>query len=864
MPLLRLSLREMQQRPVRTLLTLLSVVIGAGAIVATAISSRSAQLAQISMVEAVTGKANLEIQSVGGASLDAKDLTFLGDVPGLKVISPSIRRFSMMTVRDAEGEDAKGEDAKEPAAATSKKFRVQLLGVNLLQDQKVRGTEVIAGADFESVEEPNDANASTRVWIDAGFAKSAGVAIGQDVRFLTKGGIQTATIAGTVQARDASSALQSAVVIAPLRTIQRWTRSQGKVDVVQLVLENDEQTKEIQSAIASQLPEGITIRTPTLRSQVAGESTTAIQRGLLIATIFSLIMAAFIIFNTFQMNVGERRRQLGILRALGTTRRQLLWMILREGILLGVLGSLLGCVAGYFGASVLNQSTSALLQIDIPQGSFSWLPMVVAMVSGVLVSLLGALIPAVMAAFTSPSDAMKQVSGNPVTISLWFWFAWGIALVVLGLIIQWTAAYEYIPIRSGTVGIVFVVLGVILLLPASLSSLTFLAAAPLMPWFGIETRLARRQILRNPGRSSMTIGILLVAIAMGLGMASTILDNIRDVQSWYQRSIVGDFFVRAAMPDMSSGHAADMPDDFIEKVEAIEGVALVDTLRFVSARSGENSVIVVVRKFNSPTQDYFDLIEGNDVEVSQAIRRGEVVLGSVLSERLQLHSGDRIDLETNEGKSNLLIAGVTNEYLAGGLTIYMEAEQAQRLLSVTGTDAVIVKSEPGKLQQVETSLQTLANAEGLMFQSYADVVRLIEGMINNVVGGLWAVLALGTVIAAFGLINTLAMNILEQTREIGMLRVIAMTRSQIRRMILAQAIIMSLIGILPGVLLGFGIASVINVTTMIVTGHAVQFRFYPWLVLSAVGIELVVVFLASLLPAERAARLNLAAALQYE
>jgi putative ABC transport system permease protein len=144
------------------------------------------------------------------------------------------------------------------------------------------------------------------------------------------------------------------------------------------------------------------------------------------------------------------------------------------------------------------------------------------------------------------------------------------------------------------------------------------------------------------------------------------------------------------------------------------------------------------------------------------------------------------------------------------------------------------------------------------------MVQWIEGMINNVVGGLWVVLALGSLIATFGLINTLAMNILEQTREIGMLRVIAMTRSQVRRMILAQAIIMSLIGIIPGLLMGLGIASVINLTTMIVTGHMVQYHFYPWLLLSAVVIEISAVLLAALLPAERAARLNLATALQYE
>lgn len=870
MPLSRLSLREMQQRPVRTLLTLLSILIGSGAIVATAVSSRSAQLAQMAMVEAVTGKASLEITAAAGAPLETKSLAFLNDIEHVDTISPLIRRFSMMTTKRPDDESsppgsATNKATDKPEGATpATKYRVQLLGANLLQDQKVRGTTVVEGRAFDAPESSESDSQATDVWIDAGFAKTARLKVGDEVKLLTKSGIQTARIAGTVHTKDASSALQSAVLIAPLRTIQRWTKSQGKIDVIQLVVGDEKQVESVRAAIAPQLPDGVTIRVPTLRSQVAGESTTAIQRGLLIATIFSLILATFIIFNTFQMNVGERRRQLGILRALGTTRKQILWMILREAFLLGCIGSVLGCVAGYYGASVLNHSTSALLQIDIPGSSLTWVPVVVAMVCGILVSLLGALIPAVLATYASPADAMKPISSAPVKHALWIWFVVGIALLILGGVVQWIAALEYIPIQSGTAGIVLMIAGVVFMLPASLNALTWLAAAPLMPWFAIETRLARKQILRNPGRSSMTIGILLVAMAMGLGMASTILDNIRDVQSWYRRTIVGDFFVRAAMPDMSSGHAADMPDDFADKVEHVDGVRLVDTLRFVSARAGDNSVIVVVRKFNSSENDFFDLIEGDEVQVTNDVRKGQVVIGSVLSERAQLHRGDTLDLETKEGKTTLTVAGITNEYLAGGLTVYMESLKAKELLNVEGTDAVVIKAHKDKLAYVEREVKRMAEAEGLMFQSYSDLVQFIEGMIDNVVGGLWAVLALGSLIAAFGLINTLAMNILEQTREIGMLRVIAMTRKQIRRMILAQALIMSLIGILPGLVMGLGIASVINLTTMIVTGHMVRYNFYPWLIVSAVLIEVAVVFLAAFLPAERAARLNLASALQYE
>ncbi|MFN5394945.1 MAG: ABC transporter permease [Planctomycetota bacterium] len=851
MALSRLSLRELQSRPARSLLTLLSIIIGAGAIVATYIASDSAKLAQRAMVQNVTGNAHLEIQAAGGGSFDIREVLFLKELEGIEVISPSVRRYSTLATLDADGKP-------------DRKHRVQLLGVDFAEDRKVRNVEYVSGKDPYSDSGDESKSQEPEVWCDEGLAKSAGLSVGQEVKLLTKSGNQSAKIAGLLKSNTAASAFQSSVLMAPTRTIQKWTRSVNKLDIVQLVLADEKQLDAIQAKIAQRLPQGVYVRQPPMRSDLANESTVAIQRGLLIATIFSLVMAGFIIFNTFQMNVGERRRQLGILRAIGTTRKQVLSMVLREAAILGILGSILGCIVGYFGAGLLNQSTATLLGISIPSSSVGIIPICLAIGCGFIVSLLGASLPAMTAAKASPAEAMKSVSESD-SKTLWaLWFVIGWIVIALGLLIVWASTYQYISVRFGTAGIVMVILGVIFLLPASLPLLTRIAIAPLMAWMPVEAQLARRQVLRHPGRSAMTIGILLVAMAMGLGMAFTILDNIRDVQFWYKRTIVGDFFVRAAMPDMGSGHAADMPEGFPEKVAAVDGVLVSDTMRFVSARAGELSVIVIVRQFNSQTQDYFDLVQGKEDQVMQGIREGKVVLGSVLAERSQLAVGDLVELETNEGKVKLPIIGVTNEYMAGGLTLYMQTEQAKRLLSVDGTDAVIVRTDPAKRSQVKASLQKLADSEGLMVQSFQEMASIIENMINGVVGGLWVVLFLGALIAAFGLINTLAMNILEQTREIGMLRVVAMTRGQIRRMILAQALIMAFIGILPGVLLGVGVAGAMNLSTLIVTGHAVRFQWYPGFILGALVAEVLIVILAAMFPAERAARLNLAKALQYE
>jgi putative ABC transport system permease protein len=856
MPLGKLSRREIQSRPLRSLLTLLSVVIGVSAIVATSLASNSARLAQEAMVQSVTGKASLEIEAVGGASFDGKPLEFVAKLDSVQVASPILRRFSNMQVVRANESD---EQAKKSEDDKPVSYRVQLLGVIPDLDKQVRGYTVVEGKGLTYEESDRQS-----VLIDAGFAQSARIQVGTKIRLLTRSFGQNATVIGLIKANDASAGLQSGLVVGQLRTVQRWSQANGKVDAVQVVLKPDAKPAEVMAEIAKQLPEGIKVREPALRSQVAGESTIAMQQGLRLATAFALLISAFIIYNTFQMNVGERRRQLGILRSMGALRKQLLWMIVREGLWLGAIGIVLGCVVGYFGASLLNQSTSKLLQISIPQSPWSIWPYLSASIAGLVVAFIGAFFPAFRASQLSPAEAMRVVAAGEFGSSRVGWLVFGTTMITVGGLTQFLSVTGIIDVSHAITGAVVMIVGIIFLLPGVISDLTDWVAKLISPVLKTEAQLARRQILRHRGRSSLTIGIVFIAMSTGLGMASTILDNIGNVEGWYQRAIIGDFFIRAAMPDMNSGQSADMPDGLTEQVAAMPGVDVVDTLRFVRARTGENSVVVVVRKFNSTSQDYFDLIEGEEKEVMEGVQKGKVVLGSVLSQRLNLHRGDTIPLETNDGSSDLEVIGVTNEYIAGGLTLYLEAENAKRLLNVDGTDVIVVKSKPEALRSLEEQLRKLCDETGLMFQSYADLVKVIRDTLNGVVCGLWSVLILGSIIAAFGLINTLAMNILEQTREIGMLRVVAMTRQQVRRMIFAQALIMGLIGIVPGVLTGVWISYLINLTTMQVTGHDVAFKIYPWLLGGGLLFELLVVIVASWIPAERAARINLSTALQYE
>jgi putative ABC transport system permease protein len=242
---------------------------------------------------------------------------------------------------------------------------------------------------------------------------------------------------------------------------------------------------------------------------------------------------------------------------------------------------------------------------------------------------------------------------------------------------------------------------------------------------------------------------------------------------------------------------------------------------------------------------------------------GEVVIGSVLAEQAKLKVGDEIPLEIGDSKQHFRIAAIANDYQAGGLTIYIERGVAKRLLGVEGIDAYIIKADHERLDQVRDDLQALCDEYGLLLQSFSDIQQKIDRMMSGVVAGLWGMVVLGFVVAAFGVANTLAMTVMEQTRELGLLRILAMTRWQVRKSILAQALMIGLLALVPGIIAGVGVAYLISWATLPVIGHAIPLTIHPGLLVGAAIGGLVIVAAAALVPAERAARLELPMALRY-
>jgi putative ABC transport system permease protein len=212
-------------------------------------------------------------------------------------------------------------------------------------------------------------------------------------------------------------------------------------------------------------------------------------------------------------------------------------------------------------------------------------------------------------------------------------------------------------------------------------------------------------------------------------------------------------------------------------------------------------------------------------------------------------------LETDDGTVSLRIAAVVNDYLAGGQTVYMDRAAAEKFLGVSGVDAYLIHAEQSHLDQVRTDLHVVTNRHGLLLESFSDVHDEIDRRMAGVVAGLWAMVVIGFIVATLGVANTLTMNVLEQTRELGLLRIVGATQRQIHQIIFSQAVMMGVLAIVPGGLAGLVIAYLISMTSYSFSGHAITFAMHPALVLGGMALGFLVVLAAAWSPARRAARL---------
>ncbi len=839
------TLREVQRRPGRTLLTLLGIVVGVANVVAIPATVQTTRRSCQEMFAAVGGRAALEIVAEGQGGFEAHlaQQLQLEAIPGVEAAVNVIQI---------------------PAGLLGNAGVVPMLvlGVDPREDTKARTYRLREGHGLSPGERG--------LLMEANFARAQGFSLGSTVSLRTITGKVSLPLVGLLEGEGPALFNGGAVAIMPLPEAQNAFALKERINSVQIVLKEGTNPERVEKEIKDRLTPGFRVQPPPARGQMVEHGMATTEQALGALSVVALVGGAFVILNSFLMNLGERRRQLAILRAIGTTQGQVTRLLLREAFVLGVIGTLLGFPVGLGLAHLLVLVQRQMVGIAMPSVRPTVEPFLLALFLGPMMALASTWIPARQAGRRSPLEAIlpEQRSLHEDPPRSWprylglFAVLATFAFVVGTTRVWWSSAWSS---RLLPYFMALLLCGCVLLMPWVIRPLLPLTARLLRPFLGIEGVIAFRQLERQPMRTSLTTGVLLIGVMVTVGFGNALLNSIEDIHQWYRGTVPAEFLVRSFVPDSGTMSAAGIDPGLRTPLEAVPGVTKVGRITFVPALVEKNLMCLILARDIDPERPLsLALVEGTEAEARDGLLRGEVVIGSVIAQRTGKHCGEELVIQTRQGPTPVRIAGVAKEYTAGGLAMYWEWQHAQPQLEFAGAHVFEVFTRPGEEAAVEPALRSFCGERSLLLQRNADLWAVVDRAIASVVGFLWILVALTFLIASMGLVNTLTMNVHEQTRELGVLRAIGLKRSQMRKLILAQSLLMALFSVVLGVILGIVMAYYMYLPTYALTGQVVSFRLHPLFTVLCALASLLIAVLAALLPARRAARLEVLEAMHYE
>jgi putative ABC transport system permease protein len=773
--------------------------------------------------------------------VDASLLDTVSDVDGVDVAQPDIRGYAQLVDKDG---DAVGDPENGPPT----------LGGNWIDSEELNGFEISDGSPPRADDE---------VVIDKKSADDTGYRVGDTAQVLVKGGPQDVTIAGIAQFGDADSPGGASFVLFTLDAAQRLIAEPDKFDGILVVADDGISPTEIVQRIAPELPTGTEAVTG---AEVTQESQDEIKQGLSFFNTFMFVFAAiallvggFIIFNTFFITVAQRTRENALLRALGAKKRQVLVSVLVEALAVGLIASVVGIGVGILVAAALKTLLAAF-GFELPGGGIVLTPntVIISLVAGVGVTLVAAISPARRAGKVPPVAAMREVAVGSTGYGSKQRIIVGCALLVLG-----GAALGFG--LFGSAGSPFLMVGVgVLLVFFGVAALGRTVALPLsrsIGWplprlFGIRGRLARENAMRNPRRTAATAS----AVMIGVGLVAFISIFAASAKASFgtviDRAFTGDFVITSPAGLAGGGLDPELAASLNELPEVDAAGAI---------RAGVAEIDGSATQLLAASDEAFDVVDVDPVAGSPAdLGADTIAVFEDVAKDKNLSIGDTVPVVFKDtGAQELTVALIYGEsqpagdWLLGTETYEANVDdQYDYQVFVRKADGVDTPTARAAIEEVADGYP---GAKVLDQSGYeADQTMFIDQLL----GLIYVMLLLAIFIALLGIANTLALSIIERTRELGMMRAVGMTRSQLRSMIRWESVIIAIQGTLLGIVVGvfFGWALV----TALSDEGIETFRLpVPTLVVIVVLAAFAGV-LAAVWPARRAAKLDVLRAVVTE
>lgn len=847
--MLRAAFKSLMGRKLRLLMSTFAIVLGVAFVVGSLVFSDTLSRSFTSLFSSSVGDVVVQPKggqigqgSFGTASIPASTLDKLEGVEGASRVDGMVQGAGIFLV----GSDGKLVGGQAPT-----------FGFNWSDAPSAGGTQGLV------VLEGREPRASGEVVIDEFSAERAGYQIGEDVRMVSAGEQSqlTATLVGLAGYESGGSLNGATILSFDTATAQQlFNEGKNTFQQVWVSAEPGVSQKELAKAVEARVGSDVEVQTGDELIEETGsqlqEAIGFITNFLLVFAIISLVVGSYLIVNTFSILLAQRSRELALFRALGASRRQVRRSVLIEALVVGLVGSVLGVGVGLGLAQVLK-ALFATFGLDLSGQGLVVEPStyLAAFAVGVPVTMLAAYFPARRSGKIAPIQALSDQIALPQA-TLTRRVIGGTALFLGGSALAWLGLFgdiENYPLVYLGVGLLFILLGVTAWAPMLARPFLILMQRIYRAVWGAVGNLAGQNGVRNPRRTAATASALMITLALATTMAVISDSTKSSIDKLVADSYVGDYVVNSPVRQAFSPQIAD-------QMRALNGVDRVDSLSTQFVPEGKTGFLSIG---TTDIADPATTLQLAQVDGTLAVGKGGALLSDGYAESRDLKVGDTLTIELPKGKKSWTVAGIFTtdnvlvesdvlvdraSYLAGGLP--------------DDVSTLIVEVDSPSPPVYDALKRVVSDNPLVSVSSQSDLATQFREPIDQFVLMIYALLGLALIIGVLGIVNTLALSVIERTREVGLLRAIGLSRRQTRRMVRLEAVVISVLGALLGLAIGvpFGISILYALRDEGLDVISIpEGQLLIFLAAAAVfGI------LAAALPARRAARLDILQAIATE
>ena len=827
----RLLLRPLSREWLRTVMIVFSVALGAGVVLAIELAGDAAAGSFHSSIESLAGYNDFEVVAAGGVPENV--VARLAELPYPVRIHARI---------------------EDSATVAGSGQTLPLIGLDLISEgsERLPGSDGAVDDNFVSY-----LNSGDSIWTGPQLGKKPGEKLRLLINDHTRDYIVRGVFPGMTRSETA--------IVMDIATAQRELGRAGRVDRILIKVPSSPGPDEWRRRLAGALPEGVQLRPQGSGTEGNRKMLSAFRWNLRILSYVALVVGAFLIYNAISISVVRRRAEIGIVRALGATRRAVLWALVGEAACLGIAGSVLGLFIGRLMASGALRLMAATVEslyvssrpgpLEITAGSIAQ-----TFIVGAGAAVLSALSPALEASRVSPVEAMARGRREFIArvrkmrnLALAAVMGLGAALACLAPPIAGKPLFGYLAALLLIGSTAFAI-------PALVDRVASISSRLLLKIMGVEALLAARSLASSLRRTSVLTGALATAIAMMTSVGIMVGSFRQTVVLWMHDQLPADLYLRPAGRPAPDRHPL-ISVDLTERLARLPGVAALDRLRAydisydglpATLASADLRVIGGFQK-----SDFVSGRPPGEV-LSQLRNQDAVIVSEPFAYKHRIHPGAFLTLPLGERRAVFRVADVYYDYSSEAGNIIVDRETMLRYLPDPAASNLALYLSPGAdLETVRRAVMQASAGHSVLVFSNRDLRRAAVRVFDRTFAITYALEAVAIVVAIMGIAGALLALVIDRRRELALLRFLGAAKTQVRKLILVEAGLLGLLASFAGVALGALLSLVlIYVLNKQSFGWTIQFHSPVAVLAGAITLVYAATVLSGLYPARVAVRLN--------